>query len=78
LFISMTISPTWAITLGTAAVLGIVIVAAAYSAASARWPGRLAYLLGGGLAGFLAIAFAPAWPMLAVMGTVLVGVALRD
>ena len=74
----MYISPTWAIALTTAAVLAVVIEEALRREAGLPWIGRVAYLLGGTLAGFLAIAFPPAWPLLAFLGTLLIGMALRD
>ena len=74
----MDISPTWAIALTAAAALAAVIAAAVRVDGRGHWLGRTAYLLGGGLAGFLALAFPPAWPLLAFDGTLLIGMALRD
>ncbi len=38
---------------------------------------HVAYLLGGGLIGFVALAFPPSWPILAFITAVLLGSALR-
>jgi hypothetical protein len=73
----MNIPPSWAIALPVAGILGLLIAVAIRADGPPPWLGRAAYLVGGGLAGFLALAFAPAWPLLAFLGTLLIGMALR-
>jgi hypothetical protein len=73
----MSISAPWAIALGVAGVMGVVLalgVAARCGlvAAPERGLAHVAYLLGGGLTGFTAIAFPPAWPLLAAVVGMLV------
>lgn len=68
----MYISPSWAIALAVAGAMGVVIALgiAAHRgliAAPERPLAHVAHLLGGGLAGFLALAFWPAWPLLAAL-----------
>lgn len=68
----MHISPPWAIALAVAGAMGVVIAlgVAAHRgliAAPERPFSHVAHLLGGGLAGFLALAFWPAWPLLAAV-----------
>jgi hypothetical protein len=70
----MYISVPWAIALGVAGAMAVVValgIAARRGviAAPERALAHVAYLLGGGLTGFMAVAFPPAWPLLAaVMG----------
>jgi hypothetical protein len=73
----MNIPPSWAIALTVAGVLAVVITVAIRVDAQQHWLARAAYLVGGGLAGFLPLAFAPAWPVLAFLGTLLIVMALR-
>lgn len=73
----MYIPVPWAISLGVAAAMGVVIalgIAARRGAVAApeRALAHVAYLLGGGLTGFMAIAFPPAWPLLAAVVGMLV------
>ena len=68
---------SWAIALAAAAAMGIVLLLAVAArrgvvAAPERALVHLAYLLGGGVAGFLALAFYPAWPLLAAVVGMLV------
>jgi hypothetical protein len=68
----MYISPPWAIALAVAAAMGVVIALAAAAhrgliAAPERQLAGVAHLLGGGLAGFLALAFFPVMPLLAAV-----------
>lgn len=68
----MYFSPSWAIALAVAGAMGVVIALgiAAHRgliAAPERPLAHVAHLLGGGLAGFLALAFWPAWPLLAAL-----------
>jgi hypothetical protein len=68
----MYISVPWAIALGLACVMAVVLglgIAARRGliAAPERGLAHVAHLLGGGLSGFLAIAFLPAWPLLAAL-----------
>jgi hypothetical protein len=73
----MHIPTSWAIALGTAAAMAV-IVALAFAArrgviaAPERVLTHVAYLLGGGLTGFMALAFPPAWPLLAAVVGMLV------
>jgi len=68
----MYISVSWAIALGVAGTMAVVLalgIAARRGviAAPERALAHVAYLLGGGLAGFMAVAFPPAWPILAAV-----------
>ena len=78
----MSIPLPWAIALAVAAALGVV-VALGFAArrgvivAPERALAHVAHLLGGGVAGFLAIAFPPAWPLLAAVVGMLVGRAVQ-
>lgn len=68
----MSIPLPWAIALAVAAAMGVVVMLgiAAHRgmiAAPERGLAHVAHLLGGGLAGFLALAFPPAWPLLAAV-----------
>ena len=74
----MYIPPSWGIALGAAALLGVAVLVAMRDGRGARWAGRLAYLLGGGIAGFLSIAFPLALPPLVYVFAILVGMAWRD
>lgn len=74
----MYIPPSWALALGAAALLGVAVLIAMRGGRGAWLAGRLAYLLGGGIAGFLAIAFPLALPPLAYVFAALVGMAWRD
>jgi hypothetical protein len=78
----MHISVPWAIALGVAGALAVVValgIAARRGviAAPERALAHVAHLLGGGLAGFMAIAFPPAWPPLAAIVGMLVIRAIR-
>jgi hypothetical protein len=69
---TMDIPVPWAIALAVAAAMGVVVVMgiAAHRGAIAapeRGLAHTAHLLGGGLTGFLALAFPPAWPPLAAI-----------
>jgi hypothetical protein len=73
----MDISVPWAIALGVAGAMGVVValgIAARRGviAAPERALVHVAYLLGGGLTGFMAIAFPPVWPLLAAIVGMLV------
>lgn len=73
----MYITVPWAIALGVACVMAVVVglgIAARRGviAAPERGLAHVAHLLGGGLTGFLAIAFPPAWPLLAAVVGMLV------
>lgn len=79
----MSISMSWAIALAVAGTMGVVLLVAFAAhrgliAAPERALVHLAYLLGGGVAGFLAIAFYPAWPLLAAVVGMLVVQAVRS
>jgi hypothetical protein len=68
---------SWAIALAVAGAIGVVLLLgfAAHRgliAAPERALVHVAYLLGGGVAGFLALAFLPAWPLLAAVVGMLV------
>jgi hypothetical protein len=78
----MSIPIPWAIALAVAAAMGVVVALgiAAHRglvAAPERVLAHVAHLLGGGLAGFTALAFYPAWPLLAAVVGMLVVRALR-
>jgi len=73
----MFIPVPWALALSGAAVMGVLIALAIAAnrrgdPVAARVLPRLAYLLGGVVAGFLALAFPPALPLLAGVGGMLV------
>jgi hypothetical protein len=73
----MSIPMSWAIALAVAGAMGVVLLLgfAAHRgliAAPERALAHVAYLLGGGVAGFLALAFPPAWPLLAAVVGMLV------
>jgi hypothetical protein len=73
----MYVSVPWAIALCLAATLAVVVVlgiAARRGAVAApeRALAHIAHLLGGGLTGFLGIAFPPAWPFLAAVAGMLI------
>ena len=74
----MDISVPWAIALATAGIVGVVVILAIAArrgavAMAERRLGQVAYLLGGGVTGFLALAFYPSWPILAaVVGMLLI------
>jgi hypothetical protein len=73
----MSIPVSWAIALTVAGALGVVLLlgGAAHRgviAAPERALAHVAYLLGGGVAGFTALAFYPAWPLLAAVVGMLV------
>ena len=74
----MYIPPAWALALLAAAALAVAILVAMRGGEAGRLAARLAYLLGGGIAGFLAIAFPLALPPEVYVVTILVGMALRD
>jgi hypothetical protein len=78
----MNISVPWAIALAVAAVLGMVVALAIAAqrgvvAAPERALAHVAHLLGGSVVGFLALAFYPAWPLLAAVVGMLVIQAAR-
>jgi uncharacterized membrane protein required for colicin V production len=73
----MSIPMSWAVALAVAGAMGVVSLLgiAAHRgviAAPERVLAHLAHLLGGGVAGFLALAFYPAWPLLAAVVGMLV------
>jgi hypothetical protein len=73
----MNIPVPWAIALAVAGVMGVVLLLGLAArrgliAAPERALAHVAYLLGGGVAGFLALAFYPAWPLLAAVVGMLV------
>jgi len=73
----------WAIALAVAAAMAVVLLVAVAArrgmvAAPERALAHVAYLLGGGVAGFTALAFPPAWPLLAAIVGVLVVQAVRS
>jgi hypothetical protein len=73
----MSIPMSWAVALAVAGAMGVVSLLgiAAHRgviAARERVLAHLAHLLGGGVAGFLALAFYPAWPLLAAVVGMLV------
>jgi hypothetical protein len=73
----MSIPMSWAIALAVAGAMGVVLLfgVAAHRgviAAPERVLAHVAHLLGGGVAGFLALAFYPAWPLLAAVVGMLV------
>jgi hypothetical protein len=73
----MSIPMSWAIALAVAGAMGVVVLlgVAAHRgviAAPERALAHVAHLLGGGVAGFLALAFYPAWPLLAAVVGMLV------
>lgn len=74
---------SWAIALAVAGAMGVVLLLgiAAHRgviAAPERALAHVAHLLGGGVAGFLALAFYPAWPLLAAVVGMLVVQAARS
>jgi hypothetical protein len=78
----MSIPVSWAIALAVAAAMAVVLLLgmAARRGVIAARESRLAhvpYLLGGGVAGFTALAFYPAWPRLAAIVGMLVVQAVR-
>jgi hypothetical protein len=78
----MSIPMSWAIALAVAGAMGVVVLLgiAAHRGVIAAPEGVLAHvahLLGGGVAGFLALAFYPAWPLLAPVLGMLVVQAVR-
>lgn len=78
----MSIPMSWAIALAVAGAMGVVLLLgiAAHRgviAAPERVLAHVAHLLGGGVAGFLALAFYPAWPLLAAVVGMLVVQAVR-
>lgn len=73
----MYIPTSWAIALGIAGAMAVVVALAIAArrgaiAAPERALAHVAYLLGGGLTGFMALAFPPAWPLLAAVVGMLV------
>lgn len=63
---------SWAIALAVAGAMGVVLLLGVAArrgliAAPERALAHVAYLLGGGVAGFTALAFYPAWPLLAAV-----------
>ena len=74
---------SWAIALAGAGTMGVVLLLgfAAHRgviAAPERAFAHIAYLLGGGVAAFTALAFYPAWPLLAAVVGMLVAQAVRS
>jgi len=67
----MSIPVPWAIALAVAGAMGVVVLGLAAQRGMIGAPehvlAHVAHLLGGGLAGFLALAFPPAWPLLAAV-----------
>jgi len=68
----MSIPVSWAIALAVAGAMGVVLLVGVAAhrgviAAPERALVHVAHLLGGGLAGFTALAFYPAWPLLAAV-----------
>jgi hypothetical protein len=74
----MYIPPSWAIALGAAVFLALAVLVAMRGGREAWWAARVAYLLGGGISGFLAVAFPLALPPLVYVLAILVGMAWRD
>lgn len=79
----MSIPMSWAVALAIAAAMALVLLLAVAArrgiiAAPERALVHVAYLLGGGVAGFLALAFYPAWPLLAAVVGMLLVQALRS
>ena len=79
----MSIPTSWAIALAVAGAMGVVLLLAMAArrgviAARERALAHVAYLLGGGVTGFLALAFYPAWPVLAAVLGMLVIQGLRE
>ncbi|HET6381073.1 MAG TPA: hypothetical protein VFH63_08620 [candidate division Zixibacteria bacterium] len=73
----------WAIALAAAAALGVVVLLGIGAhlgrvRAPERALANVAHLLGGGIVGFLALAFPPAWPVVVPIAGVLLIAALRD
>jgi hypothetical protein len=73
----MSIPISWAIALAVAAAMSVVLLVGLAArrgivAAPERALVQVAYLLGGGVAGFVALAFYPAWPVLAAVVGMLV------
>jgi hypothetical protein len=73
----MSIPMSWAIALAVAGAMGVVLLLGVAArrgviAAPERPLTHVAYLLGGGVAGFTALAFYPAWPLLAAVVGMLV------
>jgi hypothetical protein len=77
------LTPSWAIALAAAAATGAVVMLAIAAdhdiikVVPRRWLVAVAHLLGGGLAGFTALGFYPAWPLLAATLGMLVVQAVR-
>ena len=66
----MSVSPTWAAALAVAVATGAVALVGLLTGGRSRFAAALApllHLLAGGLAGFMALAFYPAWPLLAAI-----------
>jgi hypothetical protein len=79
----MSIPMSWAIALAVAGAMAVVLLlgVAAHRgliAAPERALAHVAYLLGGGVAGFTSLAFYPAWPLLAAVVGMLVVQAVRS
>ena len=79
----MSIPLSWAIALAVAAVMGVVLLLGVAArrgviAAPEHALAHVAYLLGGGVAGFLALAFYPALPLLAAVVGMLMIQAFRS
>lgn len=79
----MSIPLSWAIALAVAAATGVVVMLAIAAdhdiieVVPRRWLVAVAHLLGGGVAGFTALGFYPAWPLLAAVLGMLVVQAVR-
>ena len=79
----MDVPLTWQIALGAAGALLLVTLLgigtwAGRISAPRRALAQVGYLLAGGIIGFLSLAFAPAWPLLAFIAAMVVGLALRE
>ena len=74
----MYIPPSWGIALGAAVLLGVAILVGMRGGEAGRWASHIAYVLGGAIAGFLAVAFPLALPPEVYVVAILVGMAWRD
>jgi hypothetical protein len=69
----MFLSPSWAVALIASGLVAVLVIVQLRGLAM-RWAesmNRLLHLLAGGLIGFVALAFYPAWPLLAAVGGML-------
>jgi hypothetical protein len=79
----MSIPVSWAIALAVAGAMGVVLLLGVAArrgviGVSERGLVHIAHVLGGGVAGFTALAFPPAWPLLAAVVGMLVVQAVRS